>query len=158
MSDRIVVMRAGLVEQSGTPGDIYNHPRTAFVADFVGSANLVDGAVVGHQPADRRVTIRVDGDAVLHGVTRGRDVGGSATLSLRTVHLKLTADRPAAAVNAWPVIVIRSVFLGDMTQIHVRWGKRELIARQTGPAPVADGATAWLTVDPETCILLDAAG
>ncbi len=155
MSDRIVVMRAGLVEQSGTPGDIYNHPRTEFVADFVGSANLVDGEVVREPTTDQRVTLRVDGELLLHGMTRGREVGGTGTMSLRTVHLKLTAARPAGDVNVWPVTVIRSVFLGDMTQIHVRWGKREMIARQTGPAPVADGATAYLRVDPETCILLD---
>ena len=43
MSDRIVVMRDGLIEQIGTPGDIYNLPRNAFVADFVGSANLIRG-------------------------------------------------------------------------------------------------------------------
>ena len=43
MSDQIVVMRAGIIEQSGTPGEIYNFPRTAFVADFVGSANLIRG-------------------------------------------------------------------------------------------------------------------
>ncbi len=43
MSDRIVVMRAGRIEQIGGPGEIYNYPRTAFVADFVGSANLIAG-------------------------------------------------------------------------------------------------------------------
>jgi iron(III) transport system ATP-binding protein len=43
MSDRIVVMRDGLIAQIGTPGDIYNHPRNAFVADFIGSANLIRG-------------------------------------------------------------------------------------------------------------------
>ncbi len=43
MSDRIVVMRDGLISQIGTPGDIYNHPRNTFVADFVGSANLIRG-------------------------------------------------------------------------------------------------------------------
>ena len=43
MSDRIVVMRDGLIEQIGTPAEIYNLPRNAFVADFVGSANLIRG-------------------------------------------------------------------------------------------------------------------
>ena len=43
MSDRIVVMRDGLIEQIGSPSDIYNLPRNAFVADFVGSANLIRG-------------------------------------------------------------------------------------------------------------------
>jgi len=158
MSDRIVVMRAGLVEQSGTPGDIYNHPRTEFVADFVGSANLVDGEVVNGPTADQRVTIRVDGSFLLQGMTRGRRVGKTGTMSLRTVHLKLSAQRPLADINIWPVTIIRSVFLGDMTQIHVRWGTRELIARQTGPSPVVDEETAYLMVDPEKCILLDRAG
>src|SRR2546430_14358994 len=52
MSDRIVVMRDGLIAQVGTPGDIYNHPRNAFVADFVGSANLIRGKYRGDLGAD----------------------------------------------------------------------------------------------------------
>ena len=47
MSDRIVVMRAGVIEQVGTPAEIYNLPRNAFVADFVGSSNLIRGR---HRP------------------------------------------------------------------------------------------------------------
>src|SRR5690349_23370318 len=43
MSDRIIVMREGSIEQSGNPTEIYNFPRTAFVADFVGSSNLISG-------------------------------------------------------------------------------------------------------------------
>ena len=47
MSDRIFVMNAGRIEQSGAPEDIYHHPRTSFVADFIGSANLLDGEITG---------------------------------------------------------------------------------------------------------------
>ncbi len=45
MSDRIVVMREGVVEQLGAPADIYAHPKTKFVADFIGESNLFDGTV-----------------------------------------------------------------------------------------------------------------
>src|SRR6185312_6616446 len=45
ISDRVVVMNVGNIEQVGTPQDIYNRPKTRFVADFVGSANLVEGKV-----------------------------------------------------------------------------------------------------------------
>src|SRR5437016_11530971 len=45
ISDRVIVMNVGGIEQIGTPEDIYNRPRTRFVADFVGSANLIDGTV-----------------------------------------------------------------------------------------------------------------
>ena len=47
MSDRIVVMKDGMIEQMGSAEEIYNRPRTRFVADFIGQINLLDGAVVG---------------------------------------------------------------------------------------------------------------
>jgi hypothetical protein len=77
-------------------------------------------------------------------------------MSLRKVHLKLAAMRPPGDHNVRPVTVIRSVFLGDMTQIHVRLGPREMIVRQTGPSPVGDGLQGFLSVAPEHCVLLDA--
>jgi ABC-type Fe3+/spermidine/putrescine transport system ATPase subunit len=43
ISDRVVVMRDGVIEQVGTSGEIYERPRNTFVADFVGSANLIRG-------------------------------------------------------------------------------------------------------------------
>jgi iron(III) transport system ATP-binding protein len=156
MSDQIVVMRSGLVEQSGTPAEIYRYPRTAFVADFVGSANLISGQVVGNQSSNGAVSLRTSDGHVIQGVTHGRPVGAEGTLSVRTVHLALTADQPAGMANTWPVTVIRAVFLGDITQLHVQWGGRELVVRQIGAAPVDPGQTAYLRAAPEHCILLDA--
>ena len=46
MSDRVVVMDAGKIQQVGTPKDIYNEPRNAFVADFIGESNIVDGKMI----------------------------------------------------------------------------------------------------------------
>jgi ABC-type Fe3+/spermidine/putrescine transport system ATPase subunit len=57
MSDRIVVMRDGLIAQIGSPSDIYNLPRNAFVADFVGSANLVRGRNRTDLAMDDRVAL-----------------------------------------------------------------------------------------------------
>jgi len=157
MSDQIVVMRSGNIEQSGTPGEIYNYPRTAFVADFVGSANLITGRLLPDQSRDGRVAVAVEGGNVLHGVTHGRAPGPEPTLSLRTVHLRLSAESPAGAVNAWPVVVRRSVFLGDMTQLHVEWSGRELVIRQTAAAPFGPDDRAYLSIAPEHCVLLEGA-
>ena len=77
MSDRIVVMRTGVVEQSGTPAEIYDYPRTEFVADFIGSANLVSGEVVSSDDRTGTVVIRTAGGNVVHGVTHGRPVGAA---------------------------------------------------------------------------------
>lgn len=68
MSDHVLVMRDGAVEQEGTPEDIYTAPRTSFVADFIGAANLLTGAVLGEDgPGHWRVktemgTVRVASD------------------------------------------------------------------------------------------------
>jgi iron(III) transport system ATP-binding protein len=95
MSDRIVVMRTGKIEQIGTAADIYDRPRTAFVADFVGSANLVAGRPIERAASSERIAVDVGG-ARLQGVTLGRRGGDEVTLSLRTVHLRLLRLRTMA--------------------------------------------------------------
>ncbi|MDQ8727221.1 ABC transporter ATP-binding protein [Bradyrhizobium sp. LHD-71] len=156
MSDRIAVMRSGNIEQSGTPNEIYNFPRTAFVADFIGSANLINGRLMPERSVDGRIAVEVDGGNILLGVSHGRSPGPQPTLSLRTVHLRLSAEPPAVPENVWPVRVKRSVFLGDLTQVHVEWSGRELVIRQTTAAPRGEGEKAYLSIDPRHCVLLEA--
>ena len=134
MSDRIVVMRAGHIEQSGSPGDIYNYPRTAFVADFVGSANLISGHLRPDLATDGLIALEADGGHILYGDPHGRTPGSDPVMSVRTVHLQISALPPPAKVNVWPVLVRRAIFLGDLTQVHVDWGGRELVIRQTAAA------------------------
>jgi len=157
MSDRIVVMRGGFIEQDGPPAAIYNHPRTEFVADFVGSSNLVRGRLVRPIGPDGVVALETAGGHTVQGVALGRSPGAEPVLSLRTVHLRLSASAPDLPVNVWPVAIKRSVFLGDMTQLHVDWGGRELVIRQTTTNELADGAPAFLSIDPACCVLLETA-
>jgi ABC-type Fe3+/spermidine/putrescine transport system ATPase subunit len=155
MSDQIVVMRSGNIDQGGSPDEIYNFPRTAFVADFIGSANLITGRLLPDRSVDGRVAVEVDGGNILLGVSHGRSPSREPTLSLRTVHLRLSAQPPARTENVWPVQVKRSVFLGDLTQVHVEWSGRELVIRQTTAPPCSEGETAYLTIDPSHCVLLE---
>ena len=66
------------------------------------------------------------------------------------------SGRPATATSG-PSTIRRSVFLGDLTQVHVDWGGRELIVRQTGMQPWSEGQPAFLSVAPEHCVLLEEA-
>src|SRR5207248_8489953 len=66
ISDRIVVMRDGVIEQVGTPGEIYDRPRNTFVADFVGSANLIRGRRRPDLERDGLV-LETPGGALVHG-------------------------------------------------------------------------------------------
>ena len=155
MSDTIVVMRAGRIEQSGPPSEIYNYPRTEFVADFVGSSNLVRGRARSDLCTGDTVAVETEGGQLIHGTAHGRAIGETPSLSIRTVHLALSPETDRQGVNVWPVTVRRSVFLGDLTQVHVEWGGREIVIRQTGLQPWADGQPACMSADPRHCVLLE---
>ncbi|MBV6306323.1 ABC transporter ATP-binding protein [Candidimonas humi] len=155
MSDCIVVMNKGRIEQSGTPYEIYNYPRTAFVADFVGSSNLISGTVREDLSSGNDVVIETQGGELIHGNTHGRKRGSQATLSVRTVHLQLSSQRPAGDRNVWQVTIARSVFLGDLSEIHVEWGGRKLIIRRSALDRMEEGQQVFLSVDPNRCVLLE---
>jgi iron(III) transport system ATP-binding protein len=155
MSDRIVVMRDGLIEQIGSPGDIYNHPRNAFVADFVGSANLIRGRNRTDLALDDVVALETPAGHIVYGMAHGRPAGAELTFSIRTVHLQLSAQKPEAARNVWKVAVERSVFQGDFTQTHVDWGGQRLVIRAAAMAPLAEGSEAYLFAEPQRVVLLE---
>jgi iron(III) transport system ATP-binding protein len=155
MSDNIIVMRSGNIEQSGPPAEIYNFPRTEFVADFVGSANLIRGHMRPDLAGNGAIAVESNNGSIVYGTTHGRASADEPCLSVRAVHFSLHSERPAGDRNIWPVSVHRSIFLGDLTQVHVRWDDRELIVRQSGMKPWVDGQPAYLSADPRHCVLLE---
>jgi iron(III) transport system ATP-binding protein len=156
MSDRIVVMRNGHIEQVGTPGEIYNLPRNAFVADFVGSANLIRGRHRSDLDSEGLIAIETQAGHIVHGMAHDRAIGAELTLSVRTVHLRLSRERPLAAQNVWPVRVEHCVFQGDFTQVHVAWGGQKLVVRCAAMDPLDGGEEVYMTADPRRVALLDA--
>jgi len=118
MSDRIVVMNEGRAEQIGTPFEIYNYPRTRFVASFVGTLNLLPGKVV--DPAAGRLS--VDGREVIssRGLA-GAQVGEVRTLALRPE--AVTLNDPRADGNRLDGTIEEVAFLGSVVRIRVRFGE-----------------------------------
>lgn len=114
MSDRLAVMAAGRVDQMGSPNEVYEQPATAYVADFLGSANVLPVDVVG--PASEGRTLFRLGDLLLESEGPSMDAG-PAKLVIRPerIHLDSTTDQSAAI----PVTVERTVYLGAMTDIVV---------------------------------------
>jgi ABC-type Fe3+/spermidine/putrescine transport system ATPase subunit len=155
ISDRIIVMRDGIVEQIGTPSQIYDLPRNAFVADFVGSANLIRGRRRPELDREGLVVLETPGGTLVHGVAHGRPVGSEALFSARTVHLQLSRERPSATYNVWPARVRSRVFQGDFTQYHLEWDGRRIVLRCITSEPVAEGTDLFLSVDPRHCVLLE---
>ncbi|TME89986.1 MAG: ABC transporter ATP-binding protein, partial [Chloroflexi bacterium] len=155
ISDRIVVMRDGVIEQVGTPGEIYDRPRNTFVADFVGSANLIRGRRRPDLERDGLVVIQTPGGALVHGAASGAKPSGEALMAVRTVRLRLERARPATSVNVWPARIRQRVFQGDFTQYHVDWDGRTLIVRLATSEPLAEGDEVFVCADPRHCVLLE---
>ena len=125
MSSRIGVMDAGRIVQIGTPNDIYEHPRTRFVADFIGSINLIEGRIAtvdGH-----RVTL----DATAAGVTLAADedpaaaavspsVGRHAWLGVRPEKLTVVGrDAANGKDNSLAGKVLEIAYRGERSMVHV---------------------------------------
>jgi iron(III) transport system ATP-binding protein len=155
ISDRIVVMRDGVIEQVGAPAEIYDRPRNAFVADFVGSANLISGRARPDLASADLIALETATGEIVYGMAYGRAIGHEIAFAVRTVHLRLSQAPPPAARNVWAVRVERTVFQGDFTQVHVAWGDHKLVVRGAAMAPIPDGTQAYVAVDPERVVLLE---
>jgi putative spermidine/putrescine transport system ATP-binding protein len=113
MSDRIVVMNEGRIEQIGTPFEIYNFPRTRFVASFVGTLNILRGRVV--DPASGRIA--VDGQEVL----TARGIADAAAGDIRSVALRPEAvSVQSDGANALHGTIEEVSFLGAVVRIRLR--------------------------------------
>ena len=156
ISDRIVVMRDGVIEQIGSPSEIYDRPRNTFVADFVGSANLIRGRRRADLERNGLVVIQTAGGALVHGTATGRPPADEALMAVRTVRLRLERTRPPLrSVNVWRARIRRRVFQGDFTQYHVDWDGRTLVVRLATADPFAESDEVFVSADPRYCVLLE---
>src|SRR5262249_22845098 len=117
MSDRLAVMERGRVAQCGSPRDVYEQPTSAYVADFLGVANLLDVYCEGPVP-EGACWVRV-GETKLRATTGDLTVRGAAKVVVRPERIELD-DHGVGGDNALPGMVDRLVYLGATTQILVR--------------------------------------
>jgi multiple sugar transport system ATP-binding protein len=155
LADKIVVLQAGVIEQAGTPLELYHHPVNLFVAGFIGSpkmnfvATTVRGAdaqgVTVELPGGGAVTIPVKPDAAA--------AGAKVTLGVRPEHLK-PGERGDFAGD-----VIVTERLGGDTVLYMRSADGAMIVVQTdGNSTTRVHDRIAVQIDPETCHLFDADG
>jgi len=121
ISDRIVVMNEGRMEQVGTPFEIYNFPKTDFVAHFVGTLNAIKAEVRDAKAGLLAVSGQQIQTAQKLGAVRS---GETTTISLRPERLSFAADGKKA--NVLDCTVENITFLGSIVRIQVRAGDRTL--------------------------------
>ena len=135
MSDTVVVMNGGKVQQIGTPEDIYNEPKNAFVADFIGESNIFNGIMTG------KLKVRFCGaefeclDDVEHGT--------QVDVVVRPEDILIVSPEQGAVKGT----VISVVFKGVHYEITVQSGKNEIVIQSTKSAKVGD--MVGLNVEPD---------
>ena len=135
MSDRVVVMDKGVIQQIGDPQTIYARPANTFVANFIGVANLMDGVLLGRSGEFCDVEIPIgDGRAPLQVQAAGGSgamKGQRLILSLRPEDISIHSQEPERArdVNVFEGKVIDAIFLGHQLECRVRVGRYEVNIR-----------------------------
>lgn len=142
MSDTIVVMRDGRIQQAGGPVELYERPANRFVADFIGTSNFLKGAVEG-VAGDGRLTVRTDRGLVLHGRLTDPDttlgVGDAVIVAVRPERLDVgVADGEPASTDVRTRVAGRinqGTYLGDQTEFRVQTDVAgELVVRRQNEA------------------------
>jgi spermidine/putrescine transport system ATP-binding protein len=150
MADTIAVMNKGRIEQLGAPAELYELPRTAFVANFLGQSNLFTGPVVSSK--GDTIVVDVAGRKVAVPRDRAQRHAGDVTIGVRPEKLRLhtTEPAPAAGVNVLGPGRVHDVsFSGVSTQYLVGvpgLGSITVFAQNLASGPVVtDGAEVWVT-------------
>ncbi|AXJ10098.1 ABC transporter ATP-binding protein [Arthrobacter sp. PM3] len=164
MADRIAVMNGGLIEQFGSPTDVYERPRTHFVANFIGQANFLTARVVSETgPASRAgeayYKVDIDGLDGLggFGAVGARGLTGTHELVVRPHRLAVSLTRGADS-GAVQGTIDRVSYTGDALSVAVSVGRKTLHAQlptSSGDLP-RPGEAAYLSWSPEDAYILPA--
>lgn len=125
MSDTVIVMNNGVVEQVGSPEDIYNEPVNAFVADFIGEANILNGTMLG----DCRVEIL---GKQLECVDKGFGENTPVDVVIRPEDIEITTPEKGQLAGT----VVKSTFKGVHYEMSVMCGKCEILIHSTSSAEI----------------------
>jgi iron(III) transport system ATP-binding protein len=131
ISDRVAVLQNGRVAQIGTAEELFERPRTRFVAEFIGRTNLIDGVAAGPTTVAR-------GSLRLHVAAADLTSGAAVAVSIRPHQIELAprdvSGALAAGTNVLAGTVLRASYLGDGVDYQVQLDDSDVILRVAGPA------------------------
>ena len=154
ISDVVAVMSGGNIIDFGSPQRIYESPRSRFVAEFIGLANVVPvtdvvssasrGCFEGVAPMGR----------MAFSVGDGRGTGPTAAVLVRLEDIEVDRERPTGDQNVWPATVVSSLFLGTHADCVVDVGGQRLRAHATRASRLVAGESVWIRIRPECAVRL----
>jgi iron(III) transport system ATP-binding protein len=133
LADEIVLMKEGLIEQQGAAEDIYNKPKSAYVADFIGSANLVPAVILEEEAncylLETPEKVQVKADKAGIEFSKGQNV----KLVMRPENIYLSREKQEGwSVNSWQGDVVVPNYLGTQTRYVISLNDRRLFVTMLG--------------------------
>lgn len=158
MADTVAVMNKGKIEQMGAPRDLYELPRTAFVANFLGKSNLMPGTVT--EDLGDAVAVNVAGHRLVMPKERTVAHHGAAVVGVRPEKMRVmdVTDEYSASANMLTGTVLDASFTGVSTEYLVEVqgiGTIATFSQNMGQAPAQRGDTVRMTWEPEFSFGLD---
>ncbi|MCY4463889.1 MAG: ABC transporter ATP-binding protein [Albidovulum sp.] len=159
LGDELLVMNKGKIEQRGSAQSLYSKPRTHFVANFIGIANIVEGTPHDRSKSkDGFVSIRLKSDAgeirnirVLAG---SADLRGQVSVLVRPEWVKIHTESPYTDENVIEGRVFKSQYLGDRTELLVDTSFCRMRVWYDGPDELEFGRTIHIELNEKKCIAL----
>jgi multiple sugar transport system ATP-binding protein len=154
MADRIVVLRDGLIEQSGTPLDLYNRPANRFVAGFIGSPkmNFLDAKVTGRYAWGLTVALAGGESLSVAAAADKGSVGDTVTLGIRPEHAELAASGLPVTVGLIEQLGGNTVLYGTLS------AQQPVVVQVVGQSAIRRGDTVQVQLPAAACHVFDAKG
>ncbi|MEJ2730432.1 MAG: ABC transporter ATP-binding protein [Deltaproteobacteria bacterium] len=157
ISDRIAVMDAGNVVQTGTPQEIYKKPVNRFVADFIGTMNFMPGEVVEILTDRNAVAVRTEfSNRMLCITSDGREAtpGANVYASIRPEDVEVFAERPQVTENVFKGKIVHKAYLGNFLFFFVSVNDTMIRVQAPHNLPEKEGQELYLFLDPKKCMIL----
>ncbi len=160
MADTIAVMNEGRIEQMGSPAELYDNPKTAFVANFLGQSNLIQGNIVDSDGDYHVVDLYGQKTKVLKNRTHSRN--NSVLYAIRPEKLRIDTEnhtRPGHRFTGGHIVDVSYIGVSTQYQVELPWGQEIMVFEQNddGIPPLDKGDEVTLSWEPSFSFALDGA-
>lgn len=160
MADTIAVMNEGRIEQMGSPAELYDNPKTAFVANFLGQSNLIEGSIVDSDGDYHVVDLHGQKAKVLKSRTHSKN--NSVLYAIRPEKLRIDLDnqsRPGNRFTGGRIVDVSYIGVSTQYQVEMPWKQEIMVFEQNddGVPPLDKGDEVTLSWEPSFSFALDGA-
>jgi len=129
LSDRMIILNEGRIEQTGTPEEVFERPDNRFVADFLGKENFLTGKYNPRPDDAASVRTSIGGELELHERRQnGLNAGDRVAIAISSEEVEILDDGSSATNNTFEGVIDQKLYYGDKTELVIHFGDEEIVA------------------------------